>query len=211
MKRPTLFLMSVLMACVAQRLVAGHIFRSDTGQLVLNSTVRRFTAVAPRARIVVGFFPGVPDTVPVALGDVTVSCRVRFAAISIIVLDNASDVRSSHKLLVTAVARAENTGQATLSTHPRPANPVRNDRAMDADTGGFLPQVGSLPIAAFGRAPVLAEPVDARVTVPGRGWRAFPLDERGHRRAALPVETTPTEVRTDLRAARSPRVLLRRP
>jgi len=190
---------------------AGRVFRSDTGQLVLNSSLRRFTAVAPRVRIVVGFFPAAGETEPAALGDVRVACRTRFAAISVIALDDAPDVRSSHKLLVTAVARAENTGQATLATGKRRANSAENERVVDADTGGFLPQEGSIPIAEFGREPVLAEPVDARLTVPGAGWQAFALDERGRRRAALPVETDADGVRVNVRNARTPWVLLVRP
>jgi len=190
---------------------AGRIFRSDTGQLLIDTRVRRFTAVAPRVRIVAGFFPAAGRTEPAVLGDVRVACRTPFATIGVIALDDAPDLRSSHKLLVTAVARAENTGQATLATGKRRANSAENERVVDADTGTLLPQKGSIPIAEFGREPVLAEPVDAHVTVPGADWKAFALDERGRRRTALPVQPDADGSRVELRNARSPWILLIRP
>jgi hypothetical protein len=81
--------------------------------------------------------------------------------------------------LVTAVARAENTGQAFS----------RNRTAL----------------ADKGRPPVLVEPVRCTVTVPMPGpATVYALDETGKRRNKLPatVKGNTVELRTD--AARSP-------
>ncbi len=175
---------------------AGKIFRSDTGQLVLDSTARTFTAVAPRARMAVGFLAA--ETLQ--LGDVSVTCRTPFASISIVALDDAEQVRSAQKILITAVARAENTGQATIGTDTA-------DQGIDADTGAFLPP-GNIAIAEFGRAPVLVEPVDADITIPGTGWKAFPLDPTGRKRDELQTVREGGMNRIPIREAKSPWILL---
>ena len=86
-------------------------------------------------------------------------------------------------MLLTAVARSENTGQALLNNHS--AIPER------------------------GRAPVLAEPVDSDVRIPaGRGWRAFPLSPQGRKRSALAVRREGAAVVVPTAKARSPWILL---
>ena len=177
---------------------AGTIYRSDTGQLVLDSARRQFTAIAPRFRSVVGFF----GEDPVPLGDVEVRSRTPFAAISLIVLDDGRNVSDSRRLLLTAVARAENTGQATIQTKE-----ARN--VLDADTGAFLPQ-SNIAIAQFGRAPVLAEPVDATIALPHTDFRAYALDEQGRKvRQLAPMQSRGRAV-LHLHNARSPWILLER-
>ncbi len=177
---------------------AGEIYRSDTGQLVIDSRQRQFTANAPRLRCVAGFF----TDAPVQLGDVAIVSRTPFAAITAIVLDDAETIAASRRILVTAVARAENTGQATIQTKEAKAG-------RDADTGAFLPQ-SNIAIAAHGRAPVLAEPVDAEITLPGTGYRAHALDETGQKTRDLPCQTRETTTILPLRDARSPWILLER-
>lgn len=177
---------------------AGEVYRSDTGQLVLDSRQRQFTAIAPRLRSVVGFF----GSEPVSLGNVHVTSRTPFAAITVACLDDADTIAASHRLFVTAVARAENTGQATIQTKEAKI-------ARDADTGAFLPQ-SNIAIAQFGRAPVLAEPVDADLVLPGSGYHAFALDETGQKARELPVETKDGSALLRLCDARSPWILLER-
>jgi hypothetical protein len=177
---------------------AGQVYRSDTGQLVLDSRKRQFTAVTPRLRSVVGFFDG--KAVP--LGNVTVASRTPFAAISLIVLDDATDIANSKRLLLTAVARAENTGQATIQTN-------QEKKGIDADTGAFLPQ-SNIAIAQAGRAPVLAEPVDADVTLPGTGFRVYALNESGQKVRQLAGWRFGTTTMVNLQQAHSPWILLER-
>ncbi|NUQ00945.1 MAG: hypothetical protein HUU35_13945, partial [Armatimonadetes bacterium] len=90
---------------------AGRVFRSDTGQLVLDRETGVFTANTPRARVVTGFAGGGTWR----LGDVAVSCGTPFASISVVSLDS-QPIAAARRLLITAVARSENTGQATLGT-----------------------------------------------------------------------------------------------
>jgi hypothetical protein len=75
------------------------------------------------------------------------------------------------------VARAENTGQAFDRNKSR--------------------------VPERGRTPVLAEPVDATVTLPWAEATAYPLDETGRRRKPLPAGAA-----LELREARSPWVEL---
>jgi hypothetical protein len=178
---------------------AGQVFRSDTGELVLDSRARRFTAVAPGARVVVGFFGG--DTV--TLGDVRVTCRTPFAAISLVCLDEAPHIGAASRVLLTAVARAENTGQAVIRTR-------KTEKSIDADTGSFLPQ-SNIALAEAGRPPVLAEPVDAEVRLPpGAGWRASALDPQGRKARELVVAVADGTDTVSTRTARSPWILLER-
>ena len=177
---------------------AGAVYRSDTGELVLDSRSQTFTAVTPRLRSVVGFLNGTP----VKLGDVTVTCCTPFAAVSVIALDDVADLRQSRRLLITAVARAENTGQATIDTG-------RVTQGIDADTGAFLPQ-STIALAETGRAPVLAEPVDAHVVLPLPEARAFALNETGEKARELNVTTAEGAVSVATAGARSPWVLVER-
>ena len=150
-------------------------YASDTGELVLDANRGLFTMVTPRAKGAVGFLA---DVGPVDLKGVTVACRTAFAAVLVTSLDGQA-ISSSRRLLVTAVARAENTGQAFC----------RNRSA----------------IPEKGRAPVLAEPVRARVSIRLAGpANAYCLDETGKRRNKLPAEFDGKCVRLRTDDARSP-------
>lgn len=177
---------------------AGQIYRSDTGEIVLNSEQRLFTVVAPRVRVAVGFF----GTEQVKLGDTSLTCRTPFAAVSAIALDDVESLSASSRVLVTAVARAENTGQATIRTRTA-------DRGIDADTGAFLPQ-STIAITEPGRPPVLAEPVDASLRLPCAVRQAYALDERGQKTRSLPLREEADSVVLDTREAHSPWILLER-
>jgi hypothetical protein len=158
---------------------AGRVFRSDTGQLVLKPEPGLFTASAPRVRIAMGFLGG---TGPVELGGVTVDCDTPFASVSLISLDGAQVERSRH-LLLTAVSRPENTGQAYLDDH------------------SAIPETG--------RAPVRVEPVSAEVSIrTARQLRAFALDSRGRRRSELTGTHDGDRLVISTAAAGSPWVLL---
>lgn len=160
---------------------AGRIFRSDTGQLVLNREAGIFTATAPRVRMAVGFLGAAQD---VGLGGVRVECTTPFASITLVSLDG-KPIEQSRRLLLTAVARAENTGQAYLDNHSA--------------------------IPEWGRLPVIAEPVAAKVSIrTQRRLKAFPLTSRGQRgeAAATPVRREAGELTVETGGARSPWILL---
>jgi hypothetical protein len=181
---------------------AGNVFRSDTGELTLDRQRGLFTAVAPNVVIATGFL-GKAETL--TLGPVTISCKTPFASISLISLDG-KPLDQSGRLLLTAVARAENTGQAFLGGAA--ARPSAEPRAIDADTGGLL--VGrQLSLAQPGRAPVLSEPVHAQVTLAtSQPLQAFALTPSGERREAIAVSRTGQAVVVETKDARSPWVVL---
>jgi hypothetical protein len=158
---------------------AGAVFRSDTGELMLRPDPGVFTVVSPCIRVATGFLGQVGA---VELGDVTVECSTPFASVSVAALDGQT-VAESQRLLLTAVARAENTGQAYLDDH------------------------SSIP--ERGRAPVLAEPVDAVVSVPSSGrMTAYALTPTGQRGKKLTVEQAEARASVSTLAAESPWILL---
>jgi hypothetical protein len=160
---------------------AGQVFRSDTGELVLDCKAGRFTAVAPRVRIATGFIGGKGA---VQLGGVTIDCHTPFASVSVVSLDGQPIERSA-RLLITAVARSENTGQAYLDNH------------------SALPEAG--------RPPVLAEPVACKVTLQTKqALAAHPLTPRGTPSDAGTVGASRANgwVTFDLSQAHSPWVLV---
>ena len=158
---------------------AGKVFRSDTGELVLDSSRGLFTAVGPRVRIATGFMG---EAGKIELGDVTIQCRTPFASISVVSLDG-KPIPQSRRMLLTAVARSENTGQAVMKNH------------------------SSIP--ERGRPPVLCEPVDAEVALrTGQRLMAFPLTPKGQRRSALEVGEAKRVLIVATKHARSPWVLL---
>ncbi|MFQ6131637.1 MAG: hypothetical protein ACE5R4_06345 [Armatimonadota bacterium] len=153
---------------------AGDVFRSDTGQLVLDRGKGLFTIDAPAMRGAVGFLG---DVGAVELGELRVVCRTPFASVTVIALDGKR-LESSKRLLITAVARSENTGQAYYRNHTR--------------------------VPELGRLPVLAEPVDCDLTLPGRGkWKAYALGPTGKRRTELSLD----EGMLNTRPAESPWIL----
>jgi hypothetical protein len=158
---------------------AGRVFRSDTGELVIDREAGLFTMNTPNARAAIGMLA---DAGPVTLGGVTVECATPFASVMVSSLDGEA-IAQSRRLLLTVVSRAENTGQA-LSIN-----------------GSAIPERG--------RAPVLAEPVDCRVTlqsrVPLRAWSLGPTGVKLHE---LPVKIEGGTLTVDVTGARSPWILL---
>jgi hypothetical protein len=133
-------------------------FTSDTGELAWDHDHGRFTIIAPRCRAAVGFIGGQSH----ALGDVTIeSVSPQFACITLVPLDDGR-IEDSRRLLLTAVARAENAGQKWIE--------------------GFE---GDVMVSHAGRGTLL-EPVRARVLFHRKTPLAvFPLDPAGKRRREL--------------------------
>jgi hypothetical protein len=130
------------------------ILRSDTGQLLWNARQGMFTINTPTVQGAVGFFG---DQV-IELANVRLEPCARFGSIVVISTDHRP-IDRSHRLLIAAVARCENTGQV-----------------WDIERTTIEP-------AGRGRAPVLVEPVEATVTLRGLGRKGpiivRPLDSRG--------------------------------
>lgn len=136
---------------------------SDTGELRWDPSRGLFTVDTPRSQGAVGLL----STGRVDLSNLSLACSTGFAAVVLTALDGGA-IGSPGSMLLTAVARAENTGMVWN----RAKNSV-SDR--------------------WGREPVLVEPVEADVTLRlplgdgSRSLRAFALDARGSRGAALSV------------------------
>jgi hypothetical protein len=148
---------------------------SDTGQLRLDGQAGLFTIDTPRTKAAVGFLGQAGQ---VALQGWSIRSTTSFAAVIVTALDNAPIV-SSRRLLITAVARAENTGQAFSD----------NKRSM--------PQRGRLP--------VLAEPVRAELSIMVAGKaEAFSLDATGRRCRRVPVVQEDHTLKVTLNEVQSP-------
>lgn len=132
---------------------------SDTGELLIDTGRGLFTIHSPRTKAAIGYLDKLGT---IDLGGVAVECRTPYAAILITSLDN-QPTDQSRRLLITAIARAENTGQAFDQNKSR--------------------------VPAQGRLPVIAEPVDAQIAIklPGSA-RVYPLDPSGRRLKPLPAE-----------------------
>jgi len=125
---------------------------SDTRQLHLDAQAGLFTIDTPRTKAAVGLLGQAGH---IALQGLSIRSTTPFAAIIATALDNAP-IASSRRLLITAVARAENTGQA-FADHKR-------------------------TVPERGRLPVLAEPVHAELSMVVAGpAEVFPLDATGRR------------------------------
>jgi len=127
---------------------AGRL-RSDNGQLTLEFARRFLSIDTARTQGAVGFLAGAR----VELRDVVIECQTEFCAVTVSSLDDAP-VGTSRRCLITAVARAENTGQLWNSAQTKLLDP--------------------------GKAPILVEPVCATVTFKGtRRLAAHALDATG--------------------------------
>lgn len=148
---------------------------SDTGQLSLDHGRGVFTLNTPRTKGAVGFLA---EAGPIDLASIRVECATPFAAVVATSLDG-KPLGTSRRVLVTAVARAENTGQAFY----------RNKRSV--------PQRGRLP--------VIAEPVRCKLSieVPGAAV-VYPLDETGKRRERLTASSGRGALLISLDEAKSP-------
>ncbi len=157
---------------------------SDTGELSLDYGEGVLTINTARTKAAIGYLAtrGAID-----LHGLRIACRTPFAAVTATSLDRAP-LGQSRRVLVTAVARAENTAQGFW-----PPTPKQRSRSH---MSWMLP--------AEGRPPVLAEPVHAavHVKVPGRAV-VYALDPTGKRRDRVTTTGGAGVVILDPAAARS--------
>lgn len=183
---------------------AGALYRSDTGELVFDSKNGVFSAEAPRVAMVVGFFS---PSVKVGLESLTVDCRTRFASFSAVALDD-EPLESSRKILLTAAARAENTGQVYAVQQAESLKGPITHGDMDADTGKLFIEGRSL-LVNRGELPILVEPVDATVTIASvHNLKAHTLTPKGQKDRELAVERAGGRLRFSTVDAHSPWILL---
>ncbi len=158
---------------------AGNVFRSDTGEIVLDRQQGLFTVVADNVAVATGQLGAAGE---IELGPLTIRCVTPFASLSLVSLDG-QPLQRSRRMLLTAVARSLNTGQRDAPVNPRSAWEVES---VDADTGMPL-RTGFFALEADGTLPVLAETVNAQVRLATSArLRAYPLGSRGERRDPLP-------------------------
>ncbi|MCX7824227.1 MAG: hypothetical protein N2689_01550 [Verrucomicrobiae bacterium] len=138
----------------------GRAYASDTGQLTWDQDRGRFIVRAPACRAAIGFIGGQAHT----LGDATLDVTdPGFASVTLICLDG-EPVSESRRLLLTTMARCENTGQRWL------INIDGEVRATHIEPGVWL------------------EPVRATITLHRRTpIKAWALDAAGQRLRELPV------------------------
>jgi len=148
---------------------AGPKFTSDTGQLAWDTDDKVVTIDTPRSKGVIGF----AERRTYDLGGIGIefgALKQGFGIIQLTVLEGA-DFASAKRLLVTAVATAENTDMQWTD--------VQRD------------SVGS----HWGHAPSLVEGVPAKIRLlPGAKWKAWALDERGRRREAVALQENSLEI-----------------
>lgn len=159
-------------------------FDSDTGELSLDYGQGLFTINTPRTKAAVGFLQ---EAGPVDLQGLRIDVETRFAAVSVSSVDGQA-IGRSRRLLVTAVARAENTSQGFWP--PEPGQEQRN--------------AVSWMLPGEGRLPVIAEPVRGKVeiAVPAAA-AAYALDETGRRRDRLTASNRAGVLSFDPATARS--------
>ena len=157
---------------------------SDTGELLLDYGEGLLTVNTPRSKLAIGYLS---KAGPVDLDGLHVECRTEFAAVTATSLDDRP-IGASRHVLLTSVARAENTGQGFWP-------PDAKHRSWSA-MSWMLP--------AEGRTPVIAEPVRAqlRLKVPGPAT-VYPLDPTGKRRKPLRTTTDSGVLRLDPATAKS--------
>jgi hypothetical protein len=151
---------------------SGPKFTSDTGELAWDTTDKVVTIDTPRSKGVIGF----AERRSYDLGGVKIefaAARSGFATVQLTVVDGA-DFKSAKRILITATGTAENTGMKWKSD------------AHDS--------VGR----EWGKAPSLVEGVAARITLPlSQKMKAWALDERGKRRAEVPLRDGVIEIGPD--------------
>jgi hypothetical protein len=142
---------------------------SDTGELSLDWGRGLLTINTPRTKSAIGLLDAAGA---IDLGGLHIDCETGFAAITATSLD-VQPIGRSRRVLLTSVARAENTkqGYGPPQAQPRPG-------AM------------AWALMAEGRPPALAEPVRAqvRLTVPGAAT-VYALDPTGKRVRRLNAKT----------------------
>lgn len=152
-----------------------HHYVSDTGELILDRTPGVLRIETPKTKGAVGFLG---EAGRIDLGGLTVECQTPFAAVVVSSLDGRP-LDASRRMLITAVARAENSGQAFCD--------------------------GKRSVPARGKKPVLGEPVQAALTIAvSASAKVYRLDPTGKRRDAIVAMWRQGSLRLNLDGVLSP-------
>ncbi len=148
---------------------AGPKFTSDTGELTWDTADKAVTIDTPRSKGVLGF----TERRSYELGGIKIdfaATRTGFACVQLTVLEGA-DFKTAKRILITATGTAENTGMEW--------------------TGDRKESVGT----KWGSAPSLVEGIAAKITLPPSAkLKAWALDDRGQRRAEVPMKDGVIEI-----------------
>lgn len=133
---------------------------SDSEQLSLNSSKGVFRVNTPKSKVAAGFIGG--EKIP--LGKAVFNIDNKYASVALTSLSN-KNIESSEKLLLSATARARNTG-------------------MEYDENGEI-------MTNRGLSPILLEPVCGRIEIKtDKNYKVYALDWSGRRTVAVPSERT---------------------
>jgi len=162
----------------------GRRLDSDTGELSLDYGKGLLTVDTPRTKSAIGYLA---KEGAIELDGLRVDCRTEFAAIAATSLDG-EPIGRSRRVLLTSVARVENTAQGFVPPSPKQRS------------WGYMTWM----LPAQGRPPAIAEPVRATVElrVPGKA-EVFALDPTGRRKQLLACSTEAGVVTLDPSDARS--------
>ncbi len=157
---------------------------SDTGELALDYGAGLLTINTARTKSAIGYLA---KAGPLDFSGLSVECQTEFAAVTATSLDG-QPLGQSRRVLLTSVARVENTAQGFWP-------PSARQRSWS-----YM----SWMLPGEGRPPVIAEPVRAqvRLNVPGPAT-VYALDPTGKRRDVLPTRTESGVLQMDPAAARS--------
>jgi len=156
-----------------------RIARSITGELTWNASDGFVTVNTPRTQAVIGFLARAKGSSP--LQAVTLRSPTSFGAVYVTALDGDAAIESAHRLLVTAVGPARNTGMEYETT------PTRSGASGSQTSPLGVPYSR---LRAAGQAPALLEAVTGQVEIRSR-WagqlKAWTLDVVGNRVRKLPL------------------------
>ena len=158
---------------------------SDTGELSLDYDEGLWTINTPLTKSAVGYLPKAGR---IELDGLSIDCQTKFAAVTVTSLDGVP-IGQSRRVLLTSVARAENTAQGFWPPTPK--------QKSWSHMSWMLP--------GEGRLPVIAEPVQAklRLKVPGGQAIVYALDATGKRRDRVEVTCDSGILQLNPAAARS--------
>lgn len=148
---------------------AGDPAETDTGEIIWDAGQGLITITSPASAARIGFADG-----PVSAGPVTFEVGPGFAVVAVTALDDRPIAESSH-LLITATARAENTGmvygpekRTALEAGGPPIlmEPVRGQVSLALGPAELAVEVHALDSVGGRMAPVAAGRGDGRVIVP---------------------------------------------
>ncbi len=147
--------------------------RSDTGEMYRSWQKKYGFIDTPMTKCIYGRLGSLPD--PVRLNGLTVRCSNDYAVIAVSSLDKEADLAHTPSMLLTAVGRAENSGQR-MSVAP-----------SELQTDPSIPPY--MQMEEFGHPPIVSEVIEAAVEMKTsyRNLRIWSLNAEGLYAGSIPV------------------------